>query len=43
VPAITLPAFTGPHGLPVGAQLIGPRDGDRALLAWARWVRQRLA
>ena len=42
VPAITLPAFTGPHGLPVGAQLIGPRDGDRALLARARWVEARI-
>ena len=38
VPAITLPVFKGPHGLPVGAQLIGARHADRALFAAARWI-----
>ena len=38
VPAITLPIFTGPHGLPVGAQLVARRDADRRLLQAARWV-----
>jgi amidase len=42
VPAITLPVFTGPHGLPVGAQLIGQRHADRALFATAQWVWQQL-
>jgi amidase len=42
VPAITLPVFTGPHGLPVGAQVIGWRHEDRALLATAQWVWQHL-
>jgi Asp-tRNA(Asn)/Glu-tRNA(Gln) amidotransferase A subunit family amidase len=42
VPAITLPVFTGPHGLPVGAQLIGKRHEDRALFAAAQWVWQQL-
>jgi len=42
VPALTLPVFTGPHGLPVGAQLIGRRHEDRALLATAQWVWQHL-
>lgn len=42
VPAITLPVFTGPHGLPVGAQLIGKRHEDRALLATAQWVWRQL-
>jgi Asp-tRNA(Asn)/Glu-tRNA(Gln) amidotransferase A subunit family amidase len=42
VPAITLPVFTGPHGLPVGAQLIGKRHADRALFAAAQWVWRRL-
>ncbi len=38
VPSLTLPVFTGPHGLPVGVQLIGKRNADRALFAAARWV-----
>jgi Asp-tRNA(Asn)/Glu-tRNA(Gln) amidotransferase A subunit family amidase len=42
VPAITLPVFTSPQGLPVGAQLIGRRHEDRALFATARWVWQHL-
>ena len=33
LPAAGLPVGTGPHGLPLGLQLIGPRHGDRALLA----------
>ena len=42
VPCITLPVFKGPHGLPIGAQLIGRRNGDRALFAAARWVYRAL-
>jgi amidase len=42
VPALTLPVFTGPQGLPVGVQVIGKRHEDRALLASAQWVWQRL-
>lgn len=42
VPAMTLPVFTGPHGLPVGAQLIGKRHEDRALFATAQWVWRHL-
>src|SRR5215831_9130400 len=42
VPAMTLPVFTGPQGLPVGAQVIGRRHEDRALFATARWVWQHL-
>lgn len=38
VPAVTLPLFTGPNGLPIGAQLIARRDHDRKLLALAQWV-----
>jgi amidase len=43
VPCITLPVFKGPHGLPIGAQLIAKRNGDRALLSAARWVYRALA
>jgi Asp-tRNA(Asn)/Glu-tRNA(Gln) amidotransferase A subunit family amidase len=38
VPAVTLPVFKGPQGLPVGVQLIARRNADRALFAAARWV-----
>jgi Asp-tRNA(Asn)/Glu-tRNA(Gln) amidotransferase A subunit family amidase len=42
VPAVTLPVFEGPHGLPVGVQLIARRNADRALFAAARWVYRAL-
>ena len=38
VPCLTVPAFTGPNGLPIGAQLIGRPRHDRQLLDAARWV-----
>jgi len=34
-PCLTLPGLTGPEGLPVGVQLVGPRYADGALLAVA--------
>jgi amidase len=43
VPCMTLPVFKGPHGLPVGAQLIARRNADRALFSAARWVWRALA
>jgi len=43
VPCMTLPVFKGPHGLPVGAQLIGRRNRDRALFSHARWVWRALS
>jgi Asp-tRNA(Asn)/Glu-tRNA(Gln) amidotransferase A subunit family amidase len=38
VPCMTLPLFTGPNGLPVGAQLIAARNHDHLLFEAARWV-----
>jgi Asp-tRNA(Asn)/Glu-tRNA(Gln) amidotransferase A subunit family amidase len=38
VPCVTVPAGTGPNGLPLGIQIVGRRGDDRAALAWARWV-----
>ena len=38
VPCVTVPAGTGPNGLPLGIQIVGRRGDDRAVLAWARWV-----
>jgi Asp-tRNA(Asn)/Glu-tRNA(Gln) amidotransferase A subunit family amidase len=43
LPAVTVPAGTGPHGLPLGVQLVGHHGGDRALLSWAEWMRSVLA
>jgi len=42
MPCLTLPAATGPNGLPVGVQLVGPRYGDARLLDIGLWVEQRL-
>jgi len=41
VPAVTLPLFTGPNGLPVGAQLVARRNNDHSLFEAARWVLRR--
>ncbi|HTG97657.1 MAG TPA: amidase [Burkholderiales bacterium] len=38
VPCVTVPHGKGAHGLPLGVQLVGPFDGDMALIAWAHWV-----
>jgi len=40
VPCVTVPAGTGPKGLPLGVQLVAPFGKDREALAWAEWVRQ---
>ncbi len=38
VPCVTVPAGTGPGGLPLGIQIVGRVGEDRAVLAWAAWV-----
>lgn len=43
VPVLNIPVFSGPNGLPIGAQLIAKRHQDRALLSFARWVYRRLS
>ena len=42
-PCVTLPAFTGPSGLPVGVQLIGHRNQDHRLFEATRAVDQVLS
>ena len=42
-PCIALPFGSGPFGLPLSVQLIGRHRGDDRLVAWARWVEQRLS
>lgn len=38
VPCVTVPAGSGPNGLPLGVQIVGRRGDDRAVLGWARWA-----
>jgi len=38
VPCVTVPAATGPDGLPLGIQIVTRRGEDRQALAWAQWV-----
>ena len=42
-PVISLPGLTGPQGLPVGVQAVGPLGGDDHLLAVAAWMHPHLA
>lgn len=41
-PCVTIPAGTGPHGLPLGAQIVTPVGQDAAALMWAEWLRRAL-
>ncbi len=43
MPAISLPLLQGANGLPLGVQLVCPRDGDARLLRTARWLAARVA
>ena len=38
LPAMNIPAFTGPTGLPIGAQLVARRYDDGTLLCYAGWI-----
>jgi Asp-tRNA(Asn)/Glu-tRNA(Gln) amidotransferase A subunit family amidase len=38
VPAVSVPILQGSHGMPMGAQLVGPRGSDARLLRTARWL-----
>jgi Asp-tRNA(Asn)/Glu-tRNA(Gln) amidotransferase A subunit family amidase len=42
-PALVLPTGRGPHGLPLGLQLVGAQGDDRRLLQTAGWVERVLA
>jgi Asp-tRNA(Asn)/Glu-tRNA(Gln) amidotransferase A subunit family amidase len=42
VPCVTVPHGKGAQGLPLGVQLVGAFESDMALLAWARWVQEKL-
>ncbi len=42
-PAITVPAGTGPSGLPLGVQVVGLPGRDARVLACAAWIEEALA
>jgi Asp-tRNA(Asn)/Glu-tRNA(Gln) amidotransferase A subunit family amidase len=42
-PVVNLPLAHGEGGMPIGVSLVGPRYGDRRLLAVARELEVRLA
>jgi len=42
-PALNLPLMQGANGLPLGTQLVGPRNGDARLLRTARWLAAQVA
>lgn len=41
-PAVNLPGLSGPQGLPVGVQVVGPVGADERLLTVASWMQARL-
>ena len=41
-PCLTVPAFTGPNGMPVGLQIVGPAGKDDRTIALAGWIAARL-
>jgi Asp-tRNA(Asn)/Glu-tRNA(Gln) amidotransferase A subunit family amidase len=43
MPAVSLPLMQGANGLPMGVQLVGPREGDARLLRTARWLASQAA
>ena len=43
MPAISLPLLQSASGLPIGVQLVGPRDGDARILRTARWLSAQVA
>ncbi len=40
VPCVHVPIATGPGGLPLGVQVIGPRGTDAAVLRVAAWLQR---
>ena len=42
VPAVTISTGRGPHGMPLGLQLVGARGDDRRVIAAAAWAEARI-
>jgi Asp-tRNA(Asn)/Glu-tRNA(Gln) amidotransferase A subunit family amidase len=43
MPAVSLPLLQSTESLPIGVQLVGPREGDARLLRTARWLAAKMA
>ena len=43
VPCVTVPAGSGPNGMPLGVQIVTRRGQDREALMWAAWVAAALS
>jgi Asp-tRNA(Asn)/Glu-tRNA(Gln) amidotransferase A subunit family amidase len=43
VPCVTIPAFEGPHGMPIGLQVVGPLGEDDRILALCEAIADALA
>jgi Asp-tRNA(Asn)/Glu-tRNA(Gln) amidotransferase A subunit family amidase len=41
-PCVTIPAFAGPNGMPVGLQIVGPIGADDRVIALSQWIWDRL-
>ncbi|MBY0336356.1 MAG: amidase, partial [Acetobacteraceae bacterium] len=42
LPSATFPAGRGPHGLPLGLQVVGHWGRDGTMLRWAAWIEAAL-
>ena len=38
VPCLTIPAYKGPNGMPVGVQVVGPIGSDRETMSAAQAI-----
>ena len=41
LPTISLPLMKGPNEMPIGVQIIGPKDRDDELIKAARWIEEK--
>ena len=41
LPTISLPLMKGPNEMPIGVQIIGPKDRDDQLIKAARWIEEK--
>ena len=42
-PCVCIPAFTGPSGMPMGLQIVGPLNSDDPTIAISAWIAEALS